>query len=222
MISSVVSNGQLGFSGQYNNLRADAAGAGGLLVHQMLGFFSMGTNPGNTKTLTLTINATAVVFTFVTSIGSTAGNVLIAGTAAGTMANLLSLLQQPQTTTSTGVALTTGNQQLVSYLSYSLVGTTLTVSSNNSTAYAPQTSFSGATTATSDSYTAQTMAYIVEPGPCVIAGTTVNYAGGVTPTFAAPVSNPRIDLITINSAGTIVIVAGTEGASPSVPTYPTG
>src|SRR5580704_3818490 len=122
MRSSVVTNGQLGFSGQYNNLRADAAGAGGLLVHQQLGFFTLSTNPTNTKTLTLTINGTAVVFTFVSSIGSTAGNVLIGASAAATAANLLALLNQPQTTTSTGVALSAGNQQLVSYLSWSLVG----------------------------------------------------------------------------------------------------
>src|SRR3984957_1031220 len=149
MRSAIVSNGQSGFSGQYNNLRADSYGSSQLLVHQQLGFFTLSTNPTNTKTLTLTINSTAVVFTFVSSIGSTAGNVLIGATAAATCANLLSLLQQPQTTTSTGVALSVGNQQLVSYLSYLLVATTLYVSSNNSLAYAPQTSFSASTTATS-------------------------------------------------------------------------
>src|SRR5208282_1552604 len=68
---------------------------------------------------------------FVSSIGSTPGNVLIAGTAAGTATNLLALLTQPQTTTANGVALSAPNQQLVSYLSFALVGTTLTVSSNN-------------------------------------------------------------------------------------------
>jgi len=222
MRSSIVSNGQAGFSGQYNNLRSDAAGAAGLLVHQMLGYFSMGTNPANTKTLTLTINGTAVTFTFVSSIGSTAGNVLIAGTAAGTMANLLALLQQPQTTTSTGVALSAANQQLVSYLSFLPVTTTLYVSSNNTNAYAPITSFSASTNATSDSWTSQTMALLVEPGTTTIAGTIVKYAGGITPTFTAPVSNPRFDLVTINSSGTIVLVTGTENASPVVPTYPSG
>jgi len=222
MRSAVVSNGQSGFSGQYNNLRADAAGAAGLLVHQQLGFFTLATNPTNTKTLTLTINGTAVVFTFVSSIGASAGNVLIGATAAATAANLLALLNQPQTTTSTGVALSAANQQLVSYLSYALVGTTLTVSSNNSLAYAPQTSFSGSTTATSDSYTAQTMQLFVEAGVTVIAGTNVNFAGGSTPTFTAPASHPRIDLVTINSTGTIVLVTGTEAVSPSIPAYPTG
>ena len=222
MRSSVVSNGQLGFSGQYNNLRADAQGASQLLVHQMLGSFALGTNPTNTKTLTLTINGTAVVFTFVSSIGASAGNVLIAGTAAGTAANLLALLQQPQTTTSTGVALSAANQQLVSYLSFLLVTTTLYVSSNNSLAYSPVTSFSASTNATSDSWTGNTMAYIVEPGTTTIAGTIVKYAGGITPTFTAPVSHPRIDLLTINSAGTIAVTAGSEAVSPSVPTYPSG
>jgi microcystin-dependent protein len=220
--SSVVSNGQYGFSQQYNTLRADSYGASQLLVHQTFGFFSLGTNPTNTHTLTLTINGTAVVFTFVSSIGSTAGNVLIGASAAATAANLIALLQQPQTTTSTGVALSTANQQLVSYLSFLLVTTTLYVSSNNTTAYAPQTSFSASTTATSNTWTSNTMAYVVEPGTTTIAGTIVKYAGGITPTITAPSSHPRIDLVTINSSGTIVMVTGVENASPAVPTYPSG
>jgi microcystin-dependent protein len=222
MRSTIVSNGQSGFSSQHNNLRADAAGASQLLVHQMLGYFTLSTNPTNTTTLTLDINGTNVVFTFVTSIGTTAGNVLIGATAAATCANLLALLQQPQTTTSTGVALSAANQQLVSYLSFLLVGTTLYVSSNNSTAFAPETSFSGSTTATSDSYTAQTMQLLVEPGTTVIAGTQVTFTGGSTSTFTAPVSHPRIDLVTINSSGALALVTGTEASSPSVPSYPVG
>jgi microcystin-dependent protein len=222
MRSSVVSNGQSGFSQQYNTLRADSYGASQLLVHQMLGSFSLGTNPTNTKTLTLTINGTGVVFTFVSSIGAAAGNVLIGASAAATCANLIALLQQPQTTTSTGVALSAGNQQLVSYLSFLLVTTTLYVSSNNTTAYAPQTSFNGSTTATSDTWTSNTMAYLVEPGTTTIAGTIVKYLGGITPTMTAPSTHPRIDLVTINSSGTIVLVTGSEAVSPSVPAYPSG
>src|SRR5271169_3369632 len=117
----------------YNALVNDSSGAAVLLSHQMYGTIALPTNPSNTQTLTLDINGTNVVITFVSSIGSTAGNVLIGASAAATAANLLAILNQPQTTTSTGVALSAGNQQLVSYLSYLLVATTLYVSSNNST-----------------------------------------------------------------------------------------
>lgn len=67
----------------------------------------------STTVLDLATNPTAgdyiviqgVKFTFVSSIGSTAGNVLIAGTAAGTVTNLVTLFNAPGTTTANGVAL---------------------------------------------------------------------------------------------------------------------
>jgi len=59
------------------------------------------TNPVNTETITIG----GVVFTFVSSIGSTAGNVLIEGTVAGTIDNLVALINDPATTTTKGVAL---------------------------------------------------------------------------------------------------------------------
>lgn len=60
----------------------------------------------------------------------------------------------------------------------------------------------------------------VEPGVCYVGSTRVIYAGGNTPSFTAPTTNPRIDLVTIDSAGTIAITQGTEAASPSAPAYP--
>jgi hypothetical protein len=48
----------------------------------------------------------------------------------------------------------------------------------------------------------------------------VLFLGGSTPTFTAPVSNPRIDLVTADSSGTIAIVTGAENASPAAPSYP--
>lgn len=60
----------------------------------------------------------------------------------------------------------------------------------------------------------------VEPGVCYVGATRVIYAGGNSPSITNPVSNPRIDLICINSSGAISVVAGTENASPSAPTYP--
>ena len=60
----------------------------------------------------------------------------------------------------------------------------------------------------------------VEDGVAYIGATRVVYAGGNSPTMTAPSANPRIDLITIDSAGTIAVVNGAEAASPSVPAYP--
>ncbi|HOB90345.1 MAG TPA: hypothetical protein PKG74_03395 [Candidatus Colwellbacteria bacterium] len=66
------------------------------------------------------------------------------------------------------------------------------------------------------------MQLAVEPGVVSISGTIVKYAGGNSGSFSAPSSNPRIDLLCIDSAGALSIVQGTEAASPSAPTYPAG
>ncbi len=62
---------------------------------------ALATNPTNGDTITYD----GVTFTFVSSIGSTAGNVLIAGSADATRANLVALVNAPGTTTANGVAL---------------------------------------------------------------------------------------------------------------------
>lgn len=49
---------------------------------------TLGTAPSNGETWTITIGSTTVTVNFVTTIGSTAGNVLIGGSAAATQANL--------------------------------------------------------------------------------------------------------------------------------------
>lgn len=46
------------------------------------------------------------------------------------------------------------------------------------------------------------------------------FAGGNSPTFTAPTTNPRIDLLVMDSTGTLVRIAGTENASPVAPSYP--
>lgn len=61
-----------------------------------------------TDTQTITIGG--VVFTTVTTIGSTAGNVLIGANAAATITNLAALLNAPDTTTAQGVALSAADQ----------------------------------------------------------------------------------------------------------------
>lgn len=57
-----------------------------------------------------TITIGGVVFTTVTTIGSTAGNVLIGANAAATITNLAALLNAPGTTTAQGVALSAADQ----------------------------------------------------------------------------------------------------------------
>lgn len=51
----------------------------------------------------------------------------------------------------------------------------------------------------------------------------VDYAGGNTAAFVAPVANPRIDLLVYDTAGSALAVrAGSEAASPSAPTPTSG
>lgn len=64
------------------------------------------------------------------------------------------------------------------------------------------------------------MALYVENGAYYVNGVRYFFAGGSTPTFTAPVSNPRIDVLSIDATGTLNITQGTEAASPTVPTYP--
>ena len=66
---------------------------------------ALATNPTANDTVTIG----GVTFTFVSSIGSTAGNVLIGGSADASRANLAALINAPWTTTATGVALSTAN-----------------------------------------------------------------------------------------------------------------
>jgi hypothetical protein len=222
MKSIKLPSGGVYYAHEYNALRADAKAAGLLLVHQQLGALALGTNPSNNQTVTLDINGTNVVFTAVTTIGSTAGNFLIGASAAATVANLYNLLINPTVTTSTGVALSAANATLVQYLGYGLPtgGTTITPYSLNTSTYGPLTSFSASTTVTSGSWTGQTMQLYVEPGTYYVGATRVLYLGGSTPTVTAPVSHPRIDIVTADSSGTIALVTGTENASPVAPSYP--
>lgn len=213
-------NGQTIFGSNLTALRSDARAASWLHAHQQLGAIALSTNPTNGQTLTLTINSTAITINFVSAIGTTAGNVLIAGTAALTAINLLALLQNSNTTNTTQVALSAANQLLASYISWSLSGTTITPGSLNTTIASPLTTLSVSTTVTGGSYTANTLALYVEPGTCFVNGTEIVFAGGSTPTVTAPSANPRIDVLTIDSSGALAWTTGTENASPVAPTYP--
>lgn len=67
-------------------------------------------NPSNNDTVTIN----SVTFTFVNTIGTTAGNVLQTVDTATTITNLVTLINAPSTTTATGVALSTANIRTVS------------------------------------------------------------------------------------------------------------
>lgn len=61
-----------------------------------------------------TVVVNGVTFTFQTTLGATAGNVFISGTADLARANLVALINAPGTTTAFGVALSTANQAVIS------------------------------------------------------------------------------------------------------------
>ncbi len=61
----------------------------------------------------------------------------------------------------------------------------------------------------------------VEPGTVYFGATLLNFAGGSSPSFTAPATNPRIDALVINRSGTLVRIAGAENASPTAPLIPT-
>jgi microcystin-dependent protein len=65
------------------------------------------------------------------------------------------------------------------------------------------------------------MKLYVEPGLFYIGITQVVFNGNNSPAFTAPISNPRIDILTLDSSGTLAITQGSEAASPTAPTYPT-
>jgi hypothetical protein len=211
----------------HNDRRDDARGGGFLLAHQQLGAIALPTNPANTHTLTLTINGTAIVITFVSAIGSTANNVLIGASAAATALNLVNFLRRPDLTSATQVAASAGNQTLLQYCGYALPGSSTSIvpfslNKNVNGISGALTSFTASTTVTGGSWTAQTMQLYVEDGTYYIGGTRYLFTGGSTPTVTAPSSHPRIDVLTINSSGTLAWTTGTESTSPSAPAYPTG
>lgn len=78
-----------------------------------------------TDTQTITLNG--VVMTTVTSIGSTAGNVLIGADAATTITNLAGILNNPGTTSSTQVAFSAADQATIAALNITATATSSTV-----------------------------------------------------------------------------------------------
>lgn len=60
----------------------------------------------------------------------------------------------------------------------------------------------------------------VEAGVYYFNNTRYEFAGGNSPSFTAPATNPRIDILSINSSGTLVRTVGAENASPVAPQLP--
>ncbi len=48
----------------------------------------------------------------------------------------------------------------------------------------------------------------------------VEFAGGLSPVLSAPAASSRIDAVSMNASGTIVVTAGTEADSPTAPDVP--
>lgn len=111
--------GMNGFAGTYNGIKHYVSNnlTGSVNV-------SRGTNP--TAGQTVVING--VTFTFVSTIGTTPGNVLLGASAALTAANLNTLLNAPSVTTATGVALTGNNLNAIdAWVSSNNASGTLTI-----------------------------------------------------------------------------------------------
>jgi len=60
----------------------------------------------------------------------------------------------------------------------------------------------------------------VASGTYMIAGVNYTYAGGAVASSAAHGASPRIDIMSINAAGTASVTAGTEAAKPAAPGIP--
>jgi hypothetical protein len=227
MKSRPVQAGQIGrAASQFDTTRDDARGGSFLLAHQQLGTLTLGTNASNNQVVPIVINGTTITATFVTSIGSTANNVLIGASATASVQNLVNFLRRPDLTSSTQVAASVPNQALLSYVGWAWPGSSTNIVpfslNKNANGLSGQLSSFNITgiTVTSGTWTAQTMQLYVEDGTYFIGGTRYLFTGGATPTVTAPVSHPRIDVLTIDTSGTLAWTTGTENASPVAPSYP--
>lgn len=104
-----------------NGYTGDVSGAHVYVSENLTGtaLLSMATTPTDGDTVVIN----GVTFTFKTTLGSTAGNVLIGGSADVARANLTALLNAPNTTTANGVALSAANQALLTPGGIAMAGT---------------------------------------------------------------------------------------------------
>jgi hypothetical protein len=228
MRSRPIGNGMTGNASQLDSARDDARGGSFLLAHQQLGVLALGTNPSNNQVVPIVINGTTITVTFVTSIGSTANNILIGASATASVTNLVNFLRRPDVSNSNQVAASSANQALLQYVGWAWPGSSTNIvpfslNKNANENTGPLTSFNiTGITVTSGTWTAQTMQLYVEDGTYYIGTTRVLFTGGSTPTVTAPVSHPRIDVLTADSSGTLAWTTGSENVSPTAPAYPAG
>lgn len=62
----------------------------------------------------------------------------------------------------------------------------------------------------------------VNAGMVIFNGTPVEYAGGQSPAFTFPVTDGRKDIVCLDSTGAIVIIQGTDSATPTAPALSSG
>jgi hypothetical protein len=58
--------------------------------------------------------------------------------------------------------------------------------------------------------------------PVYIGSAHLSFLGGPSPVITPPSANPRIDILSIDSTGTLAWTTGTEAGNPVAPTYPAG
>jgi hypothetical protein len=220
-----IAPGQIILASQENDKRDDARGGSFMLPHQQLGALALGTAPTNGQTVIFTINGTAVTFTAVTGSPTNPGDVKAPGTALGFVTNLIAALRRPDLASANYVPILSANQALIQYIGWAWPGTATSIvpfslNKNVNGIVGALTSFSVTTTVTSGTWTAQTMQLYIEDGIYYLGTTRVIFNGGSTPTFTAPVTNPRIDIVTADASGTIAVTTGTESVTPAAPSYP--
>ncbi len=226
MKSRPVATGQDLTASQHDDIRDDTRGGSFLLPHQQFGALALGTAPTNGQTISFVINGTTITVTAVTGTPTNPNDVKAPGTAAGFVANLLNFVHRPDLSNGNQVAASSANQILIQYLGWANPGggTTIVPFSLNKNVNGNTdilTSFNITTTVTGGTWTANTMQLYIEDGTYYVGTTRVLFTGGSTPTFTAPASHPRIDIVTADSSGTIAITQGTEASSPVAPAYPT-
>lgn len=101
-----------------------------------------------------TVIINGVTFTFNTTLTTTAGSVLISGSAAAAGTNLVALINSPRTTTTYGTALSTANSDLINQISKIVAATG---SSKVTLAGAGRLVLGGSATVTTDTWSANTI-----------------------------------------------------------------
>ena len=69
-------------------------------------------------------------------------------------------------------------------------------------------------------YGTSTIKVMINAGLAYMGGTKVEFSGGYSPLMTAPTASSRIDVISMQASGVIVVTAGVEADSPTAPTPP--